>query len=433
MNFIDIIKKKRDGFELTKEEIEFFAFSAADDSVPDYQLSAMLMAIFLNGLNSRETLDLTDAMARSGDMADLSSVDGIKGDKHSTGGVGDKTTLIVAPIVAECGVKVAKMSGRGLGHTGGTVDKLESIPGFRTSLSTDEFTDIVNRCGLCVAGQSGKLCPADKKLYGLRDVTATVDNISLIASSIMSKKLAGGADCIVLDVKCGSGAFMKDAESARLLAEKMVEIGRGADRKIAALITDMDVPLGQNIGNSLEIIEAVETLKGNGPDDLTEISVLLAAKLLELAGKGDFEECKALAKSKIDDRSALSKLAEMVKLQGGNPEYIYNTDLFNEADIKYDITAWDDGFICHMNAEGIGSVCVELGAGRLRKEDIIDHSAGIILHKKTGDRVEKCEKIATLCCSNEKMIDRAVNKFMESVMIGNENPQKTDVMIGIVE
>lgn len=433
MNFIDIIRKKRDGFELTKEEIEFLAFSAAYDSVPDYQLSAMLMAIFLNGLNARETLELTDAMARSGDMADLSSIDGIKGDKHSTGGVGDKTTLIVAPIVAECGVKVAKMSGRGLGHTGGTVDKLESIPGFKTSLSTDEFTDIVNNCGLCVAGQSGKLCPADKKLYSLRDVTATVDNIPLIASSIMSKKLAGGADCIVLDVKCGSGAFMKDKESAKRLAEKMVEIGRGAGKKIAALITDMDVPLGHNIGNSLEIIEAVETLKGNGPEDLTEISVLLAAKLLQLADKGDFEECKSLAKSKIDDGSALKKLAEMVKLQGGNPEYILNTDLFPEADIKYDVTAWDDGFIYHTNAEGVGSVCVELGAGRQRKDDEIDSSAGIVLHKKTGDNVKSGETIATLHCSNADMIDRAVKKFKESVIIKNDRPQKSDVLIDVVE
>lgn len=433
MNFIDIIRKKRDGFELTKEEIEYFAFSAADDSVPDYQLSAMLMAMFLNGLNETETLNLTDAMARSGDMADLSEIEGIKGDKHSTGGVGDKTTLIVAPIVAECGVKVAKMSGRGLGYTGGTVDKLESIPGFRTSLSTDEFTDIVNRCGLCVAGQSGKLCPADKKLYGLRDVTATVDNIPLIASSIMSKKLAGGADCIVLDVKCGSGAFMKDEESAKLLAEKMVEIGRGAGRKIAALITDMDVPLGHNIGNSLEIIEAVETLKGNGPDDLTGISILLAAKLLQLAGKGDFDECKALAKSKIDDGSALKKLAEMVKLQGGNPDYICNTDLFPEAEFKYEITAWDSGYINHMNAEGIGSVCVELGAGRLRKEDKIDPSAGIILRKKTGDRVETGETVAVLYCSDEKMFDNAKRKFIDSVIIGIEETKKNDVLIDIVE
>lgn len=433
MNFIDLIRKKRDGLELSKEEIEFFAFSAADDSVPDYQISAMLMAMFLKGLNERETLDLTDAMARSGDMADLSGIDGVKGDKHSTGGVGDKTTLIVAPIVAECGVKVAKMSGRGLGHTGGTIDKLESIPGFRTSLSTDEFTDIVNSCGLCVAGQSGRLCPADKKLYGLRDVTATVDNIPLIASSIMSKKLAGGADCIVLDVKCGSGAFMKDEESAKQLADKMVEIGRGAGRKIAALITDMDVPLGHYIGNSLEIVEAVETLKGNGPEDLKEISILLAAKLLQLAGKGDFEECKALAKSKIDDGSALKKLAEMVSLQGGNADFIFNTNLFPKAEHEYEITAWESGYIAHMNAEGIGSVCVELGAGRLRKEDKIDSVAGIVLHKKTGDKVEKGDKIAVLYCSDEKLFGKAKEKFFGSVEIGNKKIAASSVLIEIVE
>lgn len=433
MNFIDIIRKKRDGFELTKEELEFFAFSAADDSVPDYQISAMLMAMFLNGLNERETLDLTDAMARSGDMADLSEIEGVKGDKHSTGGVGDKTTLIVAPIVASCGVKVAKMSGRGLGHTGGTVDKLESIPGFRTSLEADEFIKIVNQCGICVTGQSGKLCPADKKLYALRDVTATVDNIPLIASSIMSKKLAGGADCIVLDVKCGSGAFMKDKESAKLLAEKMVEIGRGAGRKIAALITDMDVPLGHNIGNSLEIIEAVETLKGNGPDDLTEISVLLAAKLLQLAGNGDFEECKALAKSKICDGSALEKLCEMVSLQGGNPNYIRNTDLFTKAAVQYKFTSSERGYIAHMDAEGIGSVCVELGAGRLCKEDIIDPSAGIVLHKKTGDFVEKDDVIATFYCKDEVMIDNAVEKFNHSLKFENKKPDISDILLDIVE
>ncbi len=433
MNFVDIIRKKRDGFELSKEEIEFFAFSAADGSVPDYQLSALLMAICFNGLNERETLDLTDAMARSGDMADLSGIDGITGDKHSTGGVGDKTTLIVAPIVASCGVKIAKMSGRGLGHTGGTVDKLESIPGFRTSLESDEFISIVNQCGICITGQSGKLCPADKKLYALRDVTATVDNVSLIASSIMSKKLAGGAQCIVLDVKCGSGAFMKDEESAKLLAEKMVEIGRGAGRKIAALITDMDVPLGHNIGNSLEIIEAVDTLKGNGPEDLTEISLLLAAKLLQLAGKGDFEECKALAKSKFDDGSALEKLCEMVTLQGGNLEYIRNTDLFPKANAEYSFVSPQSGYIAHMNAEGIGSVCVELGAGRLCKENEIDPSAGIILHKKTGDRVEKGEIIATLYCNNSKMFDRAAEKFSESVTFGKEKTENTGILIDIVE
>ena len=433
MNFVDIIRKKRDGLELSKEEIEYFAFSAADGSVPDYQLSALLMAICFNGLNERETLELTDAMARSGDMADLSGIDGIKGDKHSTGGVGDKTTLIVAPIVAECGVKVAKMSGRGLGHTGGTVDKLESIPGFRTSLEADEFTDIVNKCGLCVAGQSGRLCPADKKLYSLRDVTATVDNVSLIASSIMSKKLAGGADCIVLDVKCGSGAFMKDKDSAAVLAEKMVEIGRGAGRKIAALITDMDVPLGHNIGNSLEVIEAVETLKGNGPKDLTEISLLLAAKLLQLAGKGSFEECKALAKSKIFDGSALKKLAEMVELQGGDASYINDTALFPKAKFSFEVKADESGYISHMDTAGIGSVCVSLGAGRLCKEDSIDSSAGIILCKKTGDFCEKDDTVAVLYCSDKKLFADAELQFMNSVIFSNSKPDANDILLDIIE
>ena len=433
MDFKALIQKKRDGFALTKEEIEFFAFSAANEAVPDYQLSAMLMAIFFNSLNEEETLWLTDAMARSGDMADLSAIDGIKGDKHSTGGVGDKTTLIVAPVVASCGVKMAKMSGRGLGHTGGTVDKLESIPGFRTSLSSDEFTDIVNTSGLCVAGQSGRLCPADKKLYGLRDVTATVDNMPLIASSIMSKKLAGGADCIVLDVKCGSGAFMKDKASAQALASKMVEIGKGAGKKIAALITDMDTPLGKNIGNSLEVIEAVETLKGKGPEDLTEICILLCAKLLELAGKGSFDECKALAKSKVDDGSALLKLAEMVKLQGGDENYILNTDLFAQAKFSCDIVATESGYISSMNTEGIGSVCVALGAGRQRKEDDIDPSAGIVIEKKTGDRVEVGEILATLYCSDETLFDAAEKQYRASLCISESKPESVPLLLDIIE
>ncbi len=432
MNIKEIIRKKRNGFSLTEEEIEYVAFGAADGSVKDYQLSALLMAICFNGLDERETLDLTDAMARSGDMADLSSIEGITGDKHSTGGVGDKTTLVVAPIVAECGVKIAKMSGRGLGHTGGTVDKLESIPGFKTTLETDEFISIVNKCGICVAGQSGKLCPADKKLYALRDATETVDNMSLIASSIMSKKLAGGADCIVLDVKCGSGAFMKDETSASALAEKMVEIGRGAGKKIAALITDMDTPLGKNIGNSLEIIEAVETLKGNGPEDLTEICILLAAKLLELADMGSFDECKKLAKSKIDDGSALNKLCEMVTLQGGDADYIRNTDLFGKAPFSLEIKSNKNGYIYDMNAEGIGLVCVELGAGRKSKEDDIDHSAGIILHKKTGDEVEKGDIIATLLCSDESLLKTASLQFEESVTISADKPRNKPLLYSIV-
>lgn len=433
MDFKSIIQKKRDGFALTKEEIEFFAFAAANETIPDYQLSALLMAIFFNSLNEEETLWLTDAMARSGDMADLSGIDGIKGDKHSTGGVGDKTTLVVAPVVASCGVKMAKMSGRGLGHTGGTVDKLESIPGFRTSLETDEFIDIVNNCGLCVAGQSGRLCPADKKLYALRDVTATVDNMPLIASSIMSKKLAGGADCIVLDVKCGSGAFMKELDRAKALAEKMVEIGRGAGKKIAALITDMDRPLGKNIGNSLEVIEAVETLKGNGPEDLTEICLLLAAKLLELAGRGDFEECKALAKTKIADGTALKKLAETVKLQGGDENYILNTQLFPKAKFRRSIVAEESGYIESMNTEGIGSVCVALGAGRQKKEDSIDPGAGLVIEKKTGDYAEKGDLLAALYCSDEALFEAAEKQYRGSLTFSSSKPKETPLLLDTVE
>ncbi len=433
MNFVDIIRKKRDGFELSKEEIEYFVFSAADGSVPDYQLSALLMAICFNGLTERETLDLTNAMARSGDMADLSAINGITGDKHSTGGVGDKTTLIVAPVVASCGIKIAKMSGRGLGHTGGTVDKLESIPGFRTFLDSYEFISIVNECGICVTGQSGKLCPADKKLYALRDVTATVDNVSLIASSIMSKKLAGGAECIVLDVKCGSGAFMKDEKSATVLAEKMVEIGKGAGRKIAALITNMDVPLGHNIGNSLEIIEAVETLKGNGPHDLTEISVSLSAKLLELAGKGTFEECKGIAMTKINDGSAFEKLCEMVSLQGGNEEYIRNTDLFPSAKFIYNVIMPENGYIVHMDTAGIGSVCASLGAGRMKKEDVIDSSAGIVLRKKTGDYAEKGDVIAVLYANNDSLFESAGQRFLSSLKFGNEKTEFKPLVLNTVE
>lgn len=432
MDFKDIIAKKRDGFELSREEIEFFARSAGEGSVPDYQISALLMAIYINGLNDRETLDLTNAMTHSGDVADLSGIDGIKGDKHSTGGVGDKTTLIVAPIVSCCGVKIAKMSGRGLGHTGGTVDKLESIPGFNSSLSSADFTDTVNKCGLCVTGQSGNLCPADKKLYALRDVTATVGNISLIASSIMSKKLAGGADCIVLDVKCGSGAFMRDVEAAETLARKMVNIGNSAGRKTAALITDMDVPLGKNIGNSLEITEAVDVLKGNGPEDLKEVALQLATKLLQLAGKGSHEECLAMAQSKIDDGSALEKLAEMVKLQGGDERYIHDTSLFEKSKFSLEIKAPRSGYITSMQTQEIGSACVILGAGRQTKEDEIDHSSGIILEKKTGMRVEVGDVIATIYASDETALQVASDKILAAVSIGDEKPGLRPLILEVV-
>lgn len=433
MNFVDIIRKKREGAELSKEEIEYFAFSAANGEVPDYQLSALLMAICFNGLNERETYYLTYAMAHSGDMADLSKIDGVIGDKHSTGGVGDKTTLIVAPIVAECGIKVAKMSGRGLGHTGGTIDKLESVPGFKTSLEIDEFVNIVNKCGLCIAGQTGKLCPSDKKLYQLRDVTATVDELSLIASSVMSKKLAGGADCIVLDVKCGSGAFMKDKKSAVALAEKMVKIGRGAGKKIAALITDMDVPLGYRIGNSLEVCEAAETLAGKGPSDLTQLSVLLSAKLLQLAEKGTFDECKLLAESKIRNGSALRKFSQFVRLQGGNGDYIMNPSLFPRAEFVYEFKSPQSGYVSKMDTCRIGLASVDLGAGRTQKDDAVDPYAGIILHKKTGDYCEKGEVLAELCCSNKELIHAAALRFADSVSFSQNKPISKSILLDIVE
>lgn len=433
MNFKELIAKKRDGGCLDADELKFFANGAADGSIPDYQVSAMLMAMYLRGLNADETVALTLAMAHSGDVADLSGINGVKGDKHSTGGVGDKTTLIVAPLVAECGVKIAKMSGRGLGHTGGTVDKLEAIPGFNSSLSTDKFIETVNRCGLCVTGQSGNMCPADKKLYSLRDATETVGSIPLIASSIMSKKLAGGADCIVLDVKCGSGAFMKNVESAKKLAETMVGIGKSAGRKVAALITDMDVPLGNNIGNSLEVIEAVETLKGNGPSDLTELSLSLASKLLCLAGKGSLSECRELAAEKLSDGSALEKLAEMVELQGGDPSYILDPSKFASAPYSKAVTARESGYISHMDTEKVGLACMSLGAGRQRKDDIIDPAAGIVLHKKTGDNVEAGETVATLLASDKKLFAEAAEHFAAALTYSSTAPAQKPVVFDMVE
>ncbi len=429
----ELIATKRDGGRLTAEELCRFAFGAADGSIPDYQISAMLMAMYLNGLDEKETVDLTLAMADSGDKADLSGIDGIKGDKHSTGGVGDKTTLIVAPVVAACGVKIAKMSGRGLGHTGGTVDKLEAISGFNSTLTTEKFKEIVNKCGLCVTGQSGNLCPADKRLYALRDATETVSSIPLIASSIMSKKLAGGADCIVLDVKCGSGAFMKDTNSAKQLAETMVKIGKTAGKKVSALITDMDTPLGNRIGNSLEVIEAVETLKCNGPEDLTELSLALAAKLLSLAGMGNVEECRLMAKSKTEDGSALAKLAESVELQGGDTSYIFNTDKFPKAPYHKSVTAKRNGYIFRTDAQLIGLSCMLLGAGRQKKDDMIDFSAGIVLRKKTGDYVTAGDEIAVMYASNEALFEAAEERFYSALSFSDIQPAKRSVILSVIE
>lgn len=417
MRMYDLIEKKKCGYALTTEEIQWMIDEYVDNKIPDYQMSAFLMAVYFNGMTDEELSVLTLSMAHSGDMVDLSAIQGIKADKHSTGGVGDKTTLIIAPIVASCGVKIAKMSGRGLGHTGGTIDKLESIPGFRVAIPTDEFFNIVNNVGISVVGQSGNLAPADKKLYALRDVTATVDSIPLIAASIMSKKLAAGSDCILLDVKTGSGAFMKSIEDSITLAEKMVGIGTNAGRKIAALITNMDIPLGYAIGNSLEVIEAVEVLNGRGPQDLAEVSFELAANMLYLAGKGSLEECRALVDKAVKDGSALSKLKDMVKAQGGDVSVIEDTANFKKAEFFYDVVAPKAGVITHINTEEIGIASVELGAGRETKESDIDYQAGIILHKKTGDSVQVGDVLGTLYSSSFEMIQNSEKVFLDAYTI----------------
>ena len=433
MRITEIIRKKRDGYALSEEEINFFVNGYVSGKIPDYQISALLMAIYFNDMNDEETVFLTKAMLNSGEKVDLSKIDGVKVDKHSTGGVGDKTTLICAPIAAACGVKIAKMSGRGLGHTGGTVDKLESIPGFNTSIDRERFFDTVNKTGICVVGQSGNLCPADKKIYALRDVTETVDKICLIASSIMSKKLASGSDKILLDVKVGSGAFMKDLPSAEKLAETMVRIGDGAGKKTRALITNMDIPLGNAVGNALEVAEAVETLNGNGPEDLTLVSVELAAGMISLATGESVEICREKARKAIDDKSALKKLADMVKYQGGDERYIYDSSLFKKAKYSTDFCCRKGGYISRIDAEKCGIACVCLGAGREKKEDKIDYSAGLVFLKKTGDRISSGEAVATLYSEDEKLFDAAVKELSEAFEISENQPKKQALILKTVE
>lgn len=417
MRMYDLITKKRDGMVMTDEEIRYIVDGFVSGEVPDYQMSAFLMAVFYKGMNDHEILVLTEAMARSGDMVDLSPIEGIKVDKHSTGGVGDKTTLIVAPIVAANGVKVAKMSGRGLGHTGGTVDKLESIPGYRTDLNEEEFFNVVRKTGISVIGQSGNLTPADKKMYALRDVTATVDSIPLIASSIMSKKIAAGSDCILLDVKIGSGAFMKKPQDAIKLAKVMVDLGENAGRKTRALITDMDTPLGNAIGNSLEVIEAVNTLKGNGPEDLTHECISLATQMMILAGIGTESECEARAMKSIEDGSALERLVAMVDAQGGDSSVIRDTEKFRKAKYTYEVKAPSEGFIKSMDAAGVGIASSMLGAGRESLDSVINYAAGIILHKKTGDKVVKDEIIATLYADDDSLFAAASKRYLDAIVI----------------
>ena len=424
----DIIAKKKNGETLTREEIEFFVRGCVAGDIPDYQVSALLMAICLNGMTDGETAALTLCMAASGETVDLSSIPGIKVDKHSTGGVGDKTTLVVLPIAAACGVKAAKMSGRGLGHTGGTIDKLESIPGFRTSIGREEFFDIVRSVGAAVVGQSGNLVPADKKLYALRDVTATVDSIPLIASSIMSKKLAAGADRILLDVKTGSGAFMKTERDAVRLAELMVKIGEAAGRGTVALITDMSQPLGYAVGNSLEVMEACRTLRGEGPRDLTELCVELAANLLFLAGQGGISDCRGIARERIADGSAFRKFGEMVEAQGGDRSVLEDFSGFARPSCSAEIPADRDGYLFSVDAEKIGLASVELGAGRERKEDAVDPAAGVLMRKKAGDPVRAGEPIAVLYAASAARLS-AAERTARGALICSAAPPRPSALI----
>lgn len=433
MRMYDIIKKKRDGLALTEQEIQFFIDGYVKGEIPDYQAAAFLMAVYYKGMNLDETRALTFAVRDSGVTLDFSNIDGIRVDKHSTGGVGDKTSLVVTPIVAALGVKVAKMSGRGLGHTGGTIDKLEAIPGFQTDLSEEEFISIVNDLGVCIVGQSHELAPADKKLYALRDVTATVDCLPLIVSSIMGKKLAADDDCIVLDVKTGSGAFCKTVEESARLASVMVDIGKSAGKKMLALITDMDRPLGANIGNSLEVIEAINTLRGNGPADFTEVCMILATNMIYLAGKGTMEECEAMVKGAIADGSALDTLAKMVKAQHGDERVIYDTELFPKAQFSREVKADKSGYIVRVDTEGYGIASLLLGAGRNTKEESIDYSAGITLVKKTGDKVEKGDVIAIMYTNDENRFQSAIDRFMKSTEIGDNKPEERPLVFERVE
>ena len=433
MRMYDIILKKRANLPLSDKEIRFVIDGYVNGEIPDYQVSALLMTIVFNGMNARELGTLTLAMAQSGNMVDLSNIDGITVDKHSTGGVGDKTTLIIAPLVAACGGKVAKMSGRGLGHTGGTIDKMESIPNLKVSLEKDAFINQVNKIGLAVIGQSEGLAPADKKLYALRDVTGTVDSIPLIASSVMSKKLASGAQAILLDVKVGSGAFMKNIEDARELAKAMVDIGKENGRSVKAILTDMDRPLGHAIGNALEIREVIDTLKGHGPEDLTHECIIMAAHMLVLSHICDYETALSRVQEALDSGAALERLRMMIDAQDGDSRVIDDESLLAIGKFTYDVTAPQGGYITHMNTEQCGIASVMLGAGRTVKDGPIDYSAGIVMHKKTGDAVSMGERIATLYASDESLFTNAAQTYLAAITIGNTAPKVVDTILDIVE
>ncbi len=428
----DIIEKKKHGEELSSEEIYEMIKLYVAGNIPDYQMSAFLMSVYFRGMTDREISDLTDAMATSGDTVDLTAFGELSVDKHSTGGVGDKTTLIVTPIVSAAGGIVAKMSGRGLGHTGGTVDKLESFPGFKTALSPEEFKSQVEKCSLAVIGQSANLAPADKMLYALRDVTATVDSIPLIASSIMSKKLAAGTHSIVLDVKCGSGAFMSTPEMARTLAETMVKIGKSRGRNTAALITNMDIPLGHAIGNALEVKEAIAVLRGEGPEDLKEVSLALASLMLELSLKINKADAEALAEQTLLSGKAYAKFIEWIGLQGGDASFVTDTAKFGNSKFTKDVVASKNGYILSCNAETVGIAAMKLGAGRATKEDVIDFGAGIILHKKPGDRISAGDVIATLYTDKKDALDEAEALVLSSLTFSETEVAKKEMIYGSV-
>jgi pyrimidine-nucleoside phosphorylase len=433
MRMVDLIQKKRDGFALSKDEIELIVNGYTRETIPDYQMSALLMAIYMVGMNDEETSHLTLAMAHSGDMLDLSGIEGIKVDKHSTGGVGDKTSLIVAPLVAAVGIPVAKMSGRGLGHTGGTIDKLESIPGFRVELSKEEFVRNVNTLKLALVGQSGNLAPADKKMYALRDVTATVNSIPLIASSIMSKKIASGADAIVLDVKVGAGAFMKDLAHARQLAETMVRIGRSLGRRTVAVLSDMDQPLGAEVGNAGEVREAIAVLNGGGPDDLRAVCLTLAAHMAVLGGAyPDYAAARPKLEQALASGSAVEAFARFVAAQGGDPELVRRPELLPRARREVPLSAAESGYVEFIDAEKVGVAAMLLGAGRQTKEDAIDYAVGVALRKKVGDPVQAGETLAVLQASGTGEAESAA-MLREAYRIGPSRPQPKPLIYDVVE
>ncbi|MBE6048455.1 MAG: pyrimidine-nucleoside phosphorylase [Clostridium sp.] len=434
MRMYDLISKKKRGEELSTEEINFFVEGFTKGDIPDYQVSALMMAVYFQKMNKRETADLTMAMVKSGDTLNLDKIKGIKVDKHSTGGVGDSISLVLTPMVAACGVPVAKMSGRGLGHTGGTIDKLESFDGFSVELSEEDFINNVNNIGIAIASQTANLAPADKKLYALRDVTARVDNMSLIASSIMSKKIASGADGIVLDVKVGDGAFMKTREDAEALAKEMVEIGNHLGRKTIAVISDMDQPLGFAVGNSLEVIEAIETLKGNGPKDLLELALTIGSNMLIIANKtNDFEEGKKMLLKTIEDGSAIEKLKQFVKAQGGNEKMVDDTNLFPKAEFEIEVKALKNGTISKIEAEAVGITAMELGAGRANKDSVIDLAVGIVFAKKRGDKVRVGDVLATIYANSKEKGEKAAAKLLKEIEISESYINEIPLIYNIIK